>query len=716
MVTRITGLNSGMDIDSLVTQLMTAEKIPLDKMKQNKQTLTWKSDSYREINKQLATLSSTLTKLRYSSQWQTSKASSSDTSIATVTASTNSSASSHSLVVNSLATGAVLKGSAVSKGNAPLTASAAPSSLAITAGSNDKFDVTLNGTTQTITLTAGTYTSADGLAAELQSQLDKAFGASKIQVGVTTDGKMSLEPQGTLDSFTGLTVNAQSGNTGLANLGFASGQSFGITPLKASNTPATQITAGQNDQLSVTLDGSTKTITLTAGTYSTAADLANELQKQLNNAFGYNKVTTGVSADGKITMTPQGSIDSLPQLTVSTYGSSSGVDALGFTSGQSFKINTASKLSDIAGQFNSTLSYGTFSVNGVTFTYGADDTLASVMNQVNASSAGVRMSYDSVTDQFSIVSKTTGASSVVDIRDGTGNLASALGFGTSNTANGTDAEVVIDGTTSHRSSNSFTVDDITYNLVSADPSKTVTVNSTQDTDSIFNAIKGFVDAYNATMTLVKTRVNETVDKNYPPLTDDQRKAMSDTDIQLWEAKAKVGILHSDSILNSIASSLRQVTSATVSTLPTDFNALYKIGITSTPYSSSGYDVTTASNLQIDETKLRAAIQKDPDSVIKLFSSQPSDSSAAKTGIAQQMYDKVNDAISQLVTKAGGLSTAQDAVTSTLGKQLHDLENDIDDFQDKLNTKEDNYYKQFAAMEDAVGKGNSTISWLQSTFG
>ncbi|MBB6732253.1 flagellar filament capping protein FliD [Cohnella zeiphila] len=611
MVTRITGLNSGMDIDSIVTQLMTAEKIPLDKMKQNKQTLTWKSDAYRDINKQLATLNTTLNKLRYSSQWQTSSASSSDTSIATVTASTNSSASSHSLVVNSLATGAILKGSAVSKADVPLTAT---------------------------------------------------------------------------------------------------------TPLAST----TRITAGENDQLSVTLDGSTKTITLTANDPSdpsasyTPQQLADELQNQLNSSFGYKKVLVGLDGNN-ITMTPQGSADSLPQLTVGTYGSNSGLDALGFTSGQSFKINTASKLSDIAGQFNTPLSYGTFSVNGVSFTYGADDTLASIINQVNASSAGVRMSYDSVTDQFSVVSKTTGASSIVEIKDGSGNLASALGFGSSNTASGTDAEVVIDGTTSHRSSNSFTVDDISYTLVSADPSKTITVNSTQDTDAIFNSIKSFVDAYNTTMTLVKTRVNEAVDKNYPPLTDDQRKDMSDSDIQLWEAKAKVGVLHSDSILNSIASSLRNVTSASVSTVSTDFNALYKIGITTMSY-SSGYDVTTASNLQIDETKLRAAIQKDPDSVIKLFSSQPSDSSNAKTGIAQQMYNQVNDAISQLVTKAGGLSSAQDAITSTLGKQLHDLENDIDDFQDKLNTKEDNYYKQFAAMEDAVGKGNSTLSWLQSTFG
>ncbi|WP_145334520.1 flagellar filament capping protein FliD [Paenibacillus xylanexedens] len=49
MVTRINGF-SGMDVDSMVKSLMTAKRIPLDKLNQEKQLLEWKRDSYREIN------------------------------------------------------------------------------------------------------------------------------------------------------------------------------------------------------------------------------------------------------------------------------------------------------------------------------------------------------------------------------------------------------------------------------------------------------------------------------------------------------------------------------------------------------------------------------------------------------------------------------------------------------------------------------------------
>ncbi|MET1032016.1 flagellar cap protein FliD N-terminal domain-containing protein, partial [Domibacillus tundrae] len=50
MVLRVGGLASGMDIESIVKNVMTAERMPLDKLKQKKQTLEWQRDQYREMN------------------------------------------------------------------------------------------------------------------------------------------------------------------------------------------------------------------------------------------------------------------------------------------------------------------------------------------------------------------------------------------------------------------------------------------------------------------------------------------------------------------------------------------------------------------------------------------------------------------------------------------------------------------------------------------
>ncbi|MBP2001772.1 flagellar hook-associated protein 2 [Paenibacillus shirakamiensis] len=52
MTLRVNGF-SGMDVDSMVKQLMTAKRIPLDKLNQQKTYLSWQRDSYRELNSKI---------------------------------------------------------------------------------------------------------------------------------------------------------------------------------------------------------------------------------------------------------------------------------------------------------------------------------------------------------------------------------------------------------------------------------------------------------------------------------------------------------------------------------------------------------------------------------------------------------------------------------------------------------------------------------------
>ena len=55
MVMRVGGLASGMDIDALVEKLMSAERVPLNKLQQKKQTYEWQRDAYRGVNTKLKT-------------------------------------------------------------------------------------------------------------------------------------------------------------------------------------------------------------------------------------------------------------------------------------------------------------------------------------------------------------------------------------------------------------------------------------------------------------------------------------------------------------------------------------------------------------------------------------------------------------------------------------------------------------------------------------
>ena len=50
---RIGGLASGMDTESIIRDMMNANRIPLDKITQKKQYLEWQLDDYRSINRNL---------------------------------------------------------------------------------------------------------------------------------------------------------------------------------------------------------------------------------------------------------------------------------------------------------------------------------------------------------------------------------------------------------------------------------------------------------------------------------------------------------------------------------------------------------------------------------------------------------------------------------------------------------------------------------------
>lgn len=608
MVTRLTGMNSGLDVQSLVTGLMKAEKMPLDTLNQKKTTLTWQTNLYREVNTKLSTLKNTLDNMRLSGDWKMNTATSSNESAVTVKADGTSSKISHSITVTELASGASVQSSGKITSDT-MTAGTPPTApLTVTAGSNDQLNVTLGGVTRTLTLSAGTYADADALATELQTQMDNMFG-------------------------------------------------------KYSN-------------------GTTRKIEVT-------------------NASGALQFKT--NADPSLT----GS--TAPAVSVSTVNGRDGLKDLGFTSGQSNRINTTAAISTVGGSPALSPS-GSFLVNGQKISYTGTDTIKSIMDKVNNSNAGVNMTYDSAADKFTFTTKDTGSAAVVNLQnsstspDGNFLAFAKLPVGT---VSGKDANVTIDGVQSYRSSNTFTSDGVTY-TINQKTTSPVTATISQDVDSMVNKIKDFVKVYNDTIDLMNTRVKEVKNRSYTPLTDDQKKDMSDTDITNWEKTAKLGLLHNDGIVNSAISGLRSwVTASVGSVANTSYNALYKIGITTMPYSNSSPQ--DSGKLELDETALKKAITDDPSAVTGIFSNQPA-------GIAQKMYEQVNKSIKELSTKAGGSTTAIDNVTTDLGNKINDLNKQIATSTVKLADKEDYYYKMFAAMDSAVGKNNSTLTWLSQFSG
>ena len=104
---RITGLASGMNIDEIVEQMIKAESIPLNKMKQEKTLLEWKRDAYREMNTAILNFRNEISQMRYTSFYRTRTVTSSDESKITATAANGAGLGSYTISnVTQLATAA----------------------------------------------------------------------------------------------------------------------------------------------------------------------------------------------------------------------------------------------------------------------------------------------------------------------------------------------------------------------------------------------------------------------------------------------------------------------------------------------------------------------------------------------------------------------------------------------------------------------------------
>lgn len=339
-----------------------------------------------------------------------------------------------------------------------------------------------------------------------------------------------------------------------------------------------------------------------------------------------------------------------------------------------------------------------------------------IMTSINSSSAGVTAFYGNGNQVVSLTSNKTGnlytgtQNSGSDIQVSGGLLTTVLGLGLSSAkvTDGTDASLMVNGAQVTSHSNSFTVNNVTFNLNgNITSSSPVSVNVSDDTSQIYNSIKSWVDKYNSTIATINSKLSEKRDRSYQPLTNVQMSQMNQTQIDQWTTKAKSGMLANDNILHSGLSQMRQdlYSPVTVNSSET-FTQLTQIGITtSANYQDNG-------KLVIDDSKLKAAIAQDPQSVMDLFTNK--NDSYSSQGIMTRLNNTLTNTVNQVTQKAGTDTSVYNQYD--LGIQLHDFDTRISDFQTKLDDLQKRYYNQFSAMETAINSSNQQAAYIQNNMG
>jgi flagellar hook-associated protein 2 len=299
----------------------------------------------------------------------------------------------------------------------------------------------------------------------------------------------------------------------------------------------------------------------------------------------------------------------------------------------------------------------TLTINGTAITYDTSvDSLSTLIGRINASTAGVVATLDRTNDRVVITSKTGGAAQLA-IED-TGALVAALHLDTADAQLvGRQAELTVDGRTYFSDTNkvSTAISGVTLSLLS-EGSSTVTVNA--DQEGLASALKDVVSAYNG-------------------LADKLDSLAAN------EPKKTRGVLAGDSDVRSLALNLRRRLMGDTA-VTGRYTSMTQIGLNT---GAVGAAVGSTDRLQLDETRLKAALAEDPGAVANLL-------------------NNAAGAISQLVTYAADWTKSGGRIDKSL-ERLKSSQRDLDfretQIQARIEARQAALEKKFAAMEKTLAQ-------------
>ena len=599
----------------------------------------------------------------------------------------------------------------------------------------------------------------------LQEELDSVFGEGKITVGRSQNGKLSLTPKGAGDTLA-------LGGTALKGLGFTrDNTNYVNTGKKLSDLMGEgffdkaqkvkadgEVTSKPNAKFSVDSKGNRVAkaddgeyyrvnedgeflydFRINGANISVTKDTTLEnLMNSINSSaeagvkVSYSKLTN----EFKFTATETGSQSKIKfdGLAKELFGDSQGVSVKGTD-----KVADLLGTTDFGGGNNFNMKIG-----GEDFTMRVEenDTMDDILEKISVvysydktgklDAQQYKASLDAETNRLKITDTATGKEVDYSFENGLSkNLFNKI---ENRFEAGQDAimDVTINGknfANLTRSSNSFDIDGLTVNVKGTfnvdgknAPDKdgneyeAITFKTSTDSDKIIDTIREFVNDYNEMATEIKnaysTMPATKSDKSqYEPLTAEQEDKYSESELKAYNEKAKQGILFGDSDLSSMYSKLLSA----ISPGGMDGQTLREIGI-DTSYSNG---MTT---LSLDEDKLRAALDSDPDKVKSAFT-KTKEGGSASDGLMQTMQNTLNSYVRTtgepkgiLVQKAGSIKAYTSLNNNSLKSQLDNIDKQIDRWQTKMSSQIDRYTSQFSRLEQLIAQMNSQSSAFAGLMG
>ena len=734
MPIRLSGLASGLDTEAIVGALVSAYSYKKDKYVKAQTKLSWKQDAWKTLNSKVYSLYTSVGQMRYSSNYSVKKATVSDTTKATATASGTAINGTQTLEVNQLAKTAYITGGKLDDSTTGTT-TLAQLGLKNKNGSIPKGTIEVRTNTGNVKIDVDNSTTINQIVTKLnEAGVQANFDEKNHRFFV------SSKSSGKAGDFT-ITANNETGLNSLIKLGLLSDTE--VSSITSSATGADLVSKsfkyGTDGEWFGTADSFKTLLTKIKDNKAIVADEnASDEEKaaaqkflddnaDLVSALEEKYGTEATDGEGNTVYT----IDwaNLTENQITQMGNDIYSDSVYDESAQNFnkwQINNSVnairdayiKLADIRTQ-----NYDSVTAQEEAYaaakaeldTVLADPTHAKWAKYIEENFGSVNSETDDSYSNFWIQSDNLELANSVYYRV---DLSAQIAINgekftvptdlNAHKINGQDAKITLNDVEYTSDTNSITVNGLSIEAV-AETTSAITINVQNDTDALYDKVKDFLTSYNTLMNEMQKLYNADSAKDYEPLTEDEKAEMSESEIEKWEQKIKDSLLRRDTQLSGIISAM------TMSMMKTyDVNGktyawstfgVHTLG-TLNAEKNEGYayhidgdseDSYTSGN----EEKLRAALADDPDTVIEFLKQ-------VTGGLYKAMDDKMK-------------STAVKSVYTVyndkeMASEYSDYSSLIKTWTERVTDMEDAYYKKFAAMEKALATLQGNSSSISSLLG
>lgn len=730
MAIRLSGLTSGLDTDAIVQELVTAYSKKTEKYEKQQTKLTWKQDAWKGLNTKIYSLYTNVSNMRMSGSYNLKKTTVSDNTKATVTANSDAVTGTQSLNILQTAQASYITGN---KLGADVTATTKMKELGYKGGDTTFKVEKANGEEVEIKITK------DNTVKEVIEQL-KAAG---VNANFDTNNKrifISAKESGLENDFN-LVADDKDGNDVLAALGLN-------TALldKEGNliNAAKKYEYAYNLAQQVGEDGieaflrneiqAYKDLQAVVTGHNQTISKYEKTQARVAAREGFDEVATEVEAAG---LSAEITSENLLKIMEKFNGKEIKPEELTTyakdTLGVELSEEDAAKLAEVLNKEenvekrNTAVEHQKYNKNLLNSTVeelreqlatdkeayeAAQEALPDAKKAVEDKKAEMEAAgYAHLLDQKSEEKLTLAIQEVIkDAKEGARIKADdSYKDGGALKIAGQDAIIELNGVEYVSDSNVFSINGLSITAQAVTTDGPITITTNVDTQGIYDKIKDFLTEYNNVINEMTKLYNADSARDYEPLTDEEKEAMSEEQIEKWENKIKGALLRRDGTLNSIMSTM-------VNAMAQSFEvngekvSLGTFGISTLGFLNSAENENYAYHIDGDldddstsskKDKLMAAIEEDPDKLMDFM---------------QQLMGNLYSAVDEKM-KSTELSSAYKVYNDKeLDKEALRIEEMIKKWEKKVSDQEERYYKQFSQMEVALSKLQSQTSSLTGLLG